>query len=336
MHRSGSTLVWQIARHLMDGHPRLRNPRGLSTDTFPEAAADPEDLLMAKVHFRTAMARDDFPDEGAKYLYTYRDPRDVVASLYRKGRLKQGDAQRGARNSRLITRRELRGDAFWRGRADVWVRRYEDFKDDVPALVGDLARYLDVEVTGARVEEIVALVDIAAQEERAEQARRHGVDEDLRVTSHHITDGRAGAWRDTLTTEETEAIEAESAAWLVAHGYPVETEAGRRALAPAAPTPAKVRIEPRAVRMRRERSEDRAALKGAAPALLIAGVCGAGAWASAGRHPAVAVLAGIGTVTAAAAGAYRLGQRRVPLRRVARTLAGDVRRLLPGGPRFEE
>lgn len=228
MHRSGSTLVWQITRHLLDGTPGLRNPRGISTEEYPAAAANPDDLLMAKVHFRPALDRDDFPDDGARYLYTYRDPRDVVASLYRKGRFKPDDPERGARPSRLTVRRELRGDEFWTSKSDVWIGRYEDFRDDVPGLVISLANYLDVPVDDARVEAIVREVDLAAQEERARAAREHGVDDDLRVTSNHITDGREGAWRDTLTSDELVAIEAESARWLVEHGYDVETEVGRR------------------------------------------------------------------------------------------------------------
>ena len=228
MHRSGSTLVWQIARQLVEGHPGLRNPRGISTEEYPAAAANSDDLLMAKVHFRPALDREDFPHEGARYLYTYRDPRDVVASLFRKGRAKPEDPERGARNSRLIVRRELRGDEFWTSRSDVWIGRYEDFRDDVPGLVRQLADYLAVPVDHERVATIARDVDLAAQAERAKAAKEHGVDDDLRVTSNHITDGREGAWRDTLTSEELVAIEAEGARWLVEHGYAVETAVGRR------------------------------------------------------------------------------------------------------------
>lgn len=228
MHRSGSTLVWQIARQLVEGQPGLRNPRGISTEEYPAAAANPDELLMAKVHFRPALDRGDFPDDGARYLYTYRDPRDVVASLFRKGRAKPEDPERGARNSRLIVRRELRGDEFWTSRSNVWIGRYEDFRDDVPGLVRQLAGYLDVPVDEARVTAIARDVDLAAQTERAKAAKEHGVDDDLRVTSNHITDGREGAWRDTLTSEELVAIEAEGARWLVEHGYTVETAVGRR------------------------------------------------------------------------------------------------------------
>lgn len=291
MHRSGSTLVWQITRQLLEGSPGLRNPRGVSTEEYPTAAANPADLLMAKVHFRPALDRGDFPDEGARYLYTYRDPRDVVASLYRKGRFKPDDPERGARPSRLTVRRELRGDEFWTSKSDVWIGRYEDFRDDVPGLVRALAAYLDVPVDDARVASIVREVDLAAQEERAKAAREHGVDDDLRVTSNHITDGREGAWRDTLTSEELVAIEAESARWLVEHGYAVETEVGRRKTAdlrgddvePAAP---RSRTTPSRPASGRRRGLERWAM----PLLLLAAVLGLAGVVTALTVPALSIV----------------------------------------------
>lgn len=283
--------MWQITRQLLDGAPGLRNPRGVSTEEYPAAAANADDLLMAKVHFRPALNRDDFPDDGARYLYTYRDPRDVVASLYRKGRFKPDDPERGARPSRLTVRRELRGDEFWTSKSDVWIGRYEDFRDDVPGLVRTLAGYLDVPVDDARVDQIVRDVDLAAQEERAKAAREHGVDDDLRVTSNHITDGREGAWRDTLTSDELVAIEAESARWLVEHGYQVETEVGRRKTAdlrgedvePAAP---RARTAPSRAASSRRRGLERWAL----PLLLLAAVFGLAGVVTALTVPALSIV----------------------------------------------
>lgn len=314
MHRSGSTLVWQITRQLLDGAPGLRNPRGVSTEEYPAAAANPDDLLMAKVHFRPALDRDEFPDQGARYLYTYRDPRDVVASLYRKGRYKPDDPERGARPSRLIVRRELRGDEFWTSKSDVWIGRYEDFRDDVPGLVRTLAGYLDVSVDDARVAEIVREVDLAAQEERAKAAREHGVDDDLRVTSNHITDGREGAWRDTLTSEELVAIEAESARWLVEHGYDVETEVGRRKTADLRG----VEVPARAAAARPAPARRRSRGRWAVPLLLLAALCGVLGVIATFVAPAVSLAPWVLAVGAGVVGGYlwgREGHALLPRRR---------------------
>jgi hypothetical protein len=309
MHRSGSTLVWQITRQLLDGAPGLRNPRGVSTEEYPAAAANPDDLLMAKVHFRPALDREDFPDAGARYLYTYRDPRDVVASLYRKGRFKPDDPERGARPSRLIVRRELRGDEFWTAKSDVWVGRYEDFRDDVPGLVRALADYLDIEVDEARITDIVRQVDLAAQEERAKAAREHGVDDDLRVTSNHITDGREGAWRDTLTSEELVAIEAEGARWLVEHGYDVETEVGRRKTADLRGEDVPAReAAPRPAPSRR-RSRERWAV----PLLLVAAILGVAGIITALTLPAISVLPWALALGSGVVGGYLWGREGHPL-----------------------
>lgn len=319
MHRSGSTLVWQIARHLLDGHPGLRNPRGLSTSEFPVAAASADDLLMAKVHFRPALTRTDFPDEGAKYLYTYRDPRDVVASLYRKGRAKPGDPERGPRNSRLIVRRELRGDAFWTEKADIWVGKYEDFRDDVPRLVRDLAAYLGVSVDDARVATIVADVDLAAQQERARIAKEQGVDDDLRVTSNHITDGREGAWRDTLTKEELVAIEAESAGWLVEHGYGLETQVGRRRAGLVDGAPAA------APRTRPAAGAHAAPTSASAVPLVAAGAFALGALAT-HRVRSTSTLLWLAAGVTAATAAFRMGRDDEAPADVVRGLLARVRR----------
>jgi hypothetical protein len=227
MHRSGSTLVWQITRLLLEGQPGLRNPRDVELKDFAGAAADPDDLLMAKVHYRPTFTEEEFPREGAIYLYTYRDLRDAIASLYRKGRYTKRDPRRGPRNSRLAARRELAGNDMWTSMPGVWVAKYEDFRDDVPGLVRNLATTLQIDLTEERLAAICAEVDIDAQKQRVQAALVVGIDEDSRITQNHITDGREGAWRDTLTEGELGAIELESGAWLVTHGYTVETKQGK-------------------------------------------------------------------------------------------------------------
>jgi hypothetical protein len=223
MHRSGSTLVWQVARQLMLEHPGLRNPRDLSSSEFPVAARCPHDLLMVKVHYRQELKLSHFPDVGARYLYTYRDTRDVVASLFRKGRYPVGDPRRGAVEARRIARREVDGDAVWTAKGDRWVGRYESFRSDTRGLIQDLAGYLKVVASPSRIEDILAYVDVSRQIERSAMAPLRGIDHDTRMTSNHITDGREGAWRDTLTPEEHAAIECECREWLIHRGYRIQS-----------------------------------------------------------------------------------------------------------------
>ncbi len=317
MHRSGSTLVWQITRQLVDGQPGLRNPRGVEPEEFPAAAANPDDLLLAKIHYRGNLKESDFPDEGVRYLYTFRDPRDVVASLFRKGRFKPDNPKRGPQNSRLIARREIKGDGFWRARKQLWVGRYEDFQGDVPGLVRNVADFLGIDITDERVAEIARDVDIEQQQERVWESRTSGVDPDLRVTANHITDGRHGAWRDTLTPEETAAIETECAAWLVAHGYALETPAGQRKAGTGA-----------SVARKGGATAAKPADQGmAAPPALIAAAAFAGVALLAHRRFPTA-SAGLWAVSAvaAAATAYEWGREGVDPRAVAHALLARVRR----------
>lgn len=221
-HRSGSTLAWQIAHELLSRTRPVSSPMRTDPGRLWLHALRPRHVRMVKVHFSPAMAKRHFPQRGAQYLYTFRDPRDVAASLIRKGRYSTGHERRGPDGVTAIVRRELRGDAFWRTRENLWVGRYEDISGDVPGLVRSLADFLHVHVDDESVAHIVDHVSVEKQRQRVVDSRVSGVDPSLRITANHITDGTEGSWRSTLTPEEVAAIETVAGDWMRAHGYACE------------------------------------------------------------------------------------------------------------------
>ena len=225
MHRSGSTLVAQLVRGLLESQdlPLTISDNGLgSTDEELHArAADPNHIWLVKVHQQARRFRDRLPDKGAVYFYTYRDMRDALASAWRKNRLHLGHPERSPESLQAFVRAQLKAAKVFEARKNLWRGRYEDFVCNLNELTYELAAVLNVQTSTDLVAKLVSAASPEEQRKRVLKLSKgdQAVRADSFITSNHITDGREGAWKETLTFAEAEMTESIAEHWLKAKGY---------------------------------------------------------------------------------------------------------------------
>ncbi|SBO44569.1 sulfotransferase domain-containing protein [Cyanobium sp. NIES-981] len=226
MHRSGSTLVAQMAKGLLcDVGPLTISSNGLggSVEEMQARASDPHHTWLAKVHIPRRVLRRALPDQGARYLYTYRDVRDALASAWRKNRFLFGSEERGPEIAAQFVREEIDIGAVFEDRRHCWIGRYETIVHNLPALVEDLASFLDVPLSPDKQAQLVAAASPEKQRERSllVSSGDRSVRVETFITTNHITDGRSGAWKETLSVQEAIAAEHAGRQWLRDKDYPL-------------------------------------------------------------------------------------------------------------------
>lgn len=225
MHRSGSTLVAQLVRGLLEAQPipfRVSdNGLGDTVAEMQARATDPNQIWLVKVHQQARRFREGLPDAGAQYFYTYRDLRDALASAWRKNRLEPGHRQRTSETLKAFVKAQLKAAEVFEARKHLWRGRYEDFVNDLEGLTHHLAAELGINPSAELVQRLVSEAQPEQQRERVRQLSEgdQAVRHTSFITSNHITDGREGAWKDTLTVAEAELAERIARPWLKARGY---------------------------------------------------------------------------------------------------------------------
>ncbi len=225
MHRSGSTLVAQLVQGLLAEQPLpvtvSENGLGETVADMQARAADPQQIWLVKVHQQAKRFRDGLPDEGATYFYTYRDMRDALASAWRKNRLTSGHRLRTPEALESFIRAQLKAGLIFEARSNLWRGRYEDFVDDLEGLTRQLAAVLKVTPSQELIQRLVADAQPDQQRERVRELSRgnQAIGKTSFITSNHITDGREGAWKETLTVAEAALAERIARRWLKSRGY---------------------------------------------------------------------------------------------------------------------
>lgn len=235
MQRSGSTLQFQIAAHLVEQAGLGRRVEWVEPRRFPELReryAGVPGIKVFKNHVCTDAMAAEFARGNAIGIYSYRDLRDVFASNMKKyassfEQLWCGD----------FLETSLSNYRRWTGLPRVLVSRYETMIADLPGEVGRIAAHLGIDLDGPGCQRIAEEHSMEKQKQRiagfGSDALRDGYagaryDPRSMLHTDHIQGGVVGGWRGHLTTGEVAQIENAAAAWLRQHDYPLSLGPWRR------------------------------------------------------------------------------------------------------------
>jgi aryl sulfotransferase len=178
-----------------------------------------------------------FPPESTKgAVVIVRDPRDVAVSFANHSgisidaaiaRMADHDC-RLARTSKKMGSQLTQWLPTWSGHVAGWLdapvrrllMRYEDMKADTPGILAKVAAFFEIDATAETVKKAV---DAARFDRLQAEEARTGFRERPAVSSRFFRRGVAGGWRDTLSREQVERIEADHGAMMRRLGYEMTT-----------------------------------------------------------------------------------------------------------------
>lgn len=159
------------------------------------------DRCLVKVH----QPLDELANKADKVIYSYRDLRDVLASLQRKF---------GTPPSLALAQSLIVNDDYW-ARKSAYTMRYESMLADPLAVIGEVGRALDLRETNAsRVLSEVTQLSYQADGERNEVYHKENL-----YHKDHITNGAEGSWKTQLPDQLVADVEHRYGDWLTERGY---------------------------------------------------------------------------------------------------------------------
>jgi hypothetical protein len=224
MFRSGSTVQYQIASHLVEHCGRGRRITWHSPDEFDSVrrthAAEPG-MLVFKAHGLTAAMREELDRRGVRVITVHRDIRDVVVSALRKN----GWTFRHVWKNGYLQRWTRRFEE-WAALPGALVSRYENLVEGLGDEARRIAGLLELPADDGLVAAVASEYAIDRQRERLvdiRTERAHGIrkkfDPHSLLHFNHVASGEVGIFRHALAPAEIRAIEDACREWLDRWGY---------------------------------------------------------------------------------------------------------------------
>jgi hypothetical protein len=232
MLRSGSTLQYNIAARVFDGGGQLDRVGFLGGFDQPEAQSRLERLRdstrwsIVKTHETPLPV--DFYDERVWVLFSYRDVRDIAASI-RKKWASGFDKILADLDAMIEIERRIRD------LPRLLTQPYDILYADLPRATREIAAFLSADLDEEDLAAIAKELSLDGVKERMARkdnifshfaawlARRPNYDAQTLLHSDHISvsGGRDGDWRNQFSAEEIASLNSRYGSWLVAHHYAV-------------------------------------------------------------------------------------------------------------------
>ncbi len=249
MQRSGSTLQFQIAAHLVEGAGLGQRVPWVPQEDFSRLVSQ----YRQQPGWKVFKSHQYSPEKGAliaageaKGIYIYRDLRAVLASKIRKDRLAFRELY-----GQYLVEALIETDRQWTAHEGMLVSRYERVIADLPGEVARIAAFLGIDLAPGQPEAVATEFRPEKQRQRIEAARREGLlkegyagarfDPHSNLHTDHFSGGRAGAWRWELSPVEIALTEHAAGDWLAERGYPPAHPRAVRGLLLAAALPLRMR-----------------------------------------------------------------------------------------------
>lgn len=231
MLRSGSTLQYQAACALVEaaGLSPLVDGRahsaGLGWDwpTVMTSHSTSDRWHVVKVHDPNPTIEASLSPSGMRYVYSYRDLRDVAASWIAK---EQIDVSKPPSVALDFVPNALESYAHFTRQPRVLLTRYETMVANIEECVRAMRDFLHLAVTDEACRDIAMSLNFDSQRGRIAQTDwRSGQLWDSKSLLHrnHLRDGAIGKFRHELPAAYIDHIESIGGDWLMSHGYPLST-----------------------------------------------------------------------------------------------------------------
>ena len=228
MIRSGSTLQYQLVSEIIRSKNIGKSLGWTTPQDFQDLYQRENDetkILVVKSHDFIAQATQLSNEGKAKFVYSYRDIRDVIISIAHKydksflGVIRAGHIEPALENYEK-----------WNALTPILSSKYEILSKDIKHELVRICEFIDVDLDELELDRIAGEYTIDKQRQRIMSTNygSSGIQSGGLVYSpetllyqNHINSGESELWQHVLPRLECGIIESLAESWLLSHDYPL-------------------------------------------------------------------------------------------------------------------